>query len=201
MPDSSVPPLYRILEQAQHLKLLPRTGWLFAGVTHAESIADHTCLTAFWVLLLGDEINRNWSEHGLSQPLNMERVLRLALLHDLAESVLTDLPHRTSQILGSDVKHAAEEEVVRQLTAELPNGDDLVNVWREYDAAQTPEARLVKDADKLEMLHQALQYERQGNVNVDEFWHGHSWNFPISQTLFEQLIQQRASLPPRRDTG
>ena len=41
------------------------------------------------------------------------------------------------------------------LLAELPGGHDYTILWNEYDARSTPEARLVADADKLEMVHQA----------------------------------------------
>ena len=37
---------------------------------------------------------------------------------------------------------------------------------REYEAGQTPEARCARDADKLEMLLQAREYEDQGHRNV-----------------------------------
>merc|ERR1712183_758120 len=37
---------------------------------------------------------------------------------------------------------------------------DLIEVWREYEDQNTPEARFVKDLDKLEMLIQADEYER-----------------------------------------
>lgn len=186
-----IPSLLALLDQAHHLKQLPRTGWFFAGVSMPESVAAHTYLTALLALLLGDAINQDWSAHGLAAPLNMERVLRVALVHDLAESVLTDLPKRSVELLGQDVKHAAEEEAMAKLTANLPDAAALIQAWREYDNVATPEARLVKDADKLEMVHQALQYEQRGFSNLDDFWALRQWHYGISADLFDALCQQR----------
>lgn len=184
-------PLLTFLDQANLLKRLPRTGWLLAGVQPCESVADHTCATALLALGMAATINAEPAAHGLAQPLNTSRVVTLALLHDLAEAVLTDLPKRSSALLGAAVKHAAEAGAMAELTANLPGGGDLLALWREYDAASSPEARLVRDADKLEMVHQALQYAQRGQRNLAEFWEGHRWHYEISATLFACLQSSR----------
>ena len=115
----------------------------------------------------------------------------MALVHDLAEAVLTDLPKRSTTLLGADVKHAAEAQAMTLLTDGLAGGAAFVDLWAEYDAAATPEARLVRDADKLEMVHQALQYERRGQRNLEEFWAEHRWCYELSATLFACLHSSR----------
>lgn len=180
-----------LLDRANDLKRLPRMGWLLAGVAPVESVADHSFGVAFLSLLLADVINGAWEIEGLAGPLSVERTLRLALLHDLAESLLTDLPKRSSELIGSTAKHAAEEEAMSTLLALLPEGDDYLALWQEYDATSTPEASLVKDADKLEMVHQALCYEARGQANLAEFWQGHQWRYAASRALFEALSVER----------
>jgi len=179
--------LLSLFRTANHLKSLPRTGWLFAGVAQPESLADHTCLVALYALFLAEAINENPAAQRLEHPLNVERVVSLALIHDLAESVLTDLPKRSTEALGAEAKHRAEEQIVADLLAQIPSGKRYVALWREYDAASTPEARLVKDVDKLEMVMQSVRYAERGHTNMHEFRTGHAWHYPISQTLFEQL--------------
>lgn len=179
--------LLTLFRQANHLKSLPRTGWLFAGVAQPESLADHTCLVALYALFLSEAVNENPASQGLTAPLDVERVLALALLHDLAEAVLTDLPKRSAQVLGAEAKHRAEEQIVQDLLGALPGGERYVALWREYDGATTPEARLVKDLDKLEMVLQAWRYSHRGHRNLDEFRRGHSWHYPLCQALFEEL--------------
>lgn len=184
-------PLLNFLTHVTQLKHLPRTGWLLAGITNPESIADHTSATALLALMLAEQINVGWEGYELEGPLDVGQIARLALVHDLAESLLTDLPHRSTDLLGKEVKRAAEARAVREIMAGLPNGDSYVALWTEYDAAATPEARLVKDADKLEMVQQALHYEGRGHANLDEFWHGHEWYYSASEALFQVLREQR----------
>ena len=183
--------LFSLLDQINHLKQLPRTGWLLAGVTQAESIADHSFAVTMLALSLAETINVDWSAERLDKPLDVDRVIKIALVHDLAECVLTDLPKRSTELLGREVKHAAEARALAQLWADLPNGDLYRLLWAEYDNHSSPEARLVRDADKLEMVHQALCYERRGQHNLEEFWQEHTWQYEASQLLFEHLYQNR----------
>jgi len=184
--------LLTLLDQINHLKQLPRTGWLFAGVTQVESIADHSFAVTLLALILAETINTDWAAHGLAGPLDVDHVVKVALVHDLAESLLTDLPKRSADLLGKAVKHAAEERAMASLLADVPNAAMYQQLWTEYDSGATPEARLVRDADKLEMVHQALCYERRGQTNLEEFWQGYTWHYAASQTLFAHLQQSRA---------
>ncbi len=182
-----------LLDQINHLKQLPRTGWLLAGVAPVESIADHSFAVTILALGLVETINADLAAYALDKPLDADRVIKIALVHDLAESILTDLPKRSTDLLGRAVKHAAEARALAHLLADLPNGDFYQLLWAEYANNSSPEARLVHDADKLEMVHQALCYERRGQHNLEEFWQGHSWQYAVSRTLFEHLYQNRRS--------
>ena len=181
----------QILSAATTLKRLPRTGWLFAGVAQPESVADHSWATALLALTLAGWINEEPSAYGLSSPLDMGRVAQIAVVHDLAESVVTDLPRRVTELLGKDVKHRAEATALAQITSGLPASADFVSLWREYSELATPEGRLVQDADKLEMVHQALAYEQAGNQNLGEFWEQYSWHYSVSEEVYADLVKTR----------
>ena len=181
-------PLHALLDQVNHLKQLPRTGWLLANVSQPESVADHTTATAILALFLAETVNRDLAANGLTAPLDVSKVVRLALLHDLAESELTDLPKRAALLLGEAAKHRAEAQAMGQILAGLPDAEGYLALWSEYDGGSTPEARLVKDADKLEMVHQALAYARRGHANLDEFVQDHLWRYAASRSLFADLI-------------
>lgn len=183
-----------ILGYVQALKQLPRTGWLLGGVPSPESVADHTLGTALLAHTLAHVVNDDVDAQGLDAPLDVGRVTMIALVHDLAESVMTDLPKRTSAVLGAEVKHRAEERVLVKIGSQLACGDELLTLWREYDGSLTPEARLVRDADKLEMVYQALAYERSGNTNLGDFWRGHRWHYPASEALFARLTAERGTI-------
>lgn len=182
-----------VLDRVNDLKQLPRTGWLLAGIRAPESVADHCLATALLALFLADAVNQDWASQGLTRPLDRERLLQIALLHDLAESLLTDLPKRSTDLLGREVKHAAERRALEAIFAGASLSTRYVELWADYAAGESPEARLVRDADKLEMAHQALRYTAQGQRNLQEFWQQASWHFPISATLFAQL---RPNHPP-----
>jgi putative hydrolase of HD superfamily len=176
---------FALVDRVNDLKQLPRTGWLLAGVSSPESIADHSLATALVALLLTDAINTDWQSQGLTQSLAGDRVLRIALVHDLGESLLTDLPKRSTDLLSRSIKQAAEAQAMTHLFQAIPNGAAYRQLWYEY------EAKVVRDADKLEMVHQAWRYEQRGHRNLHEFWQGHTWHYPLSRALFEQLCQQR----------
>lgn len=190
---SPIDALISLLDRANDLKRLPRTGWLLAGVPAVESVADHTCATALLAWALAAAVNADPAAEGLAAPLAVERVLGMALLHDLAESVLTDLPRRTTELLGEETKHAAEAQTVAAITAGLAGGEEAAALWQEYAGGQTAEARLVKDADKLEMVHQAGRYARAGGGALAEFWEGHRFHYAASEALFAAL-RRRAGM-------
>ncbi len=185
--------LLSLLDAANELKRLPRTGWLLAGVRPAESVADHSFATALLALALAETVNLDPQAQGLNAPLNVERVLRLALLHDLAESRITDLPKRAAHYLGREAKLAAEAAALVDILADSAFAQPWRAVHAEYAAATTPEARLVRDADKLEMAHQALHYAAQGHRTLGEFLHPPAFAFRASADFFTDLLARGES--------
>lgn len=187
--------LITYVEHVNALKRLPRTGWLLNGVAPCESVADHSLGVALLALALAETINAEWAAEGLQRPLDVGQVVTIAVVHDLAESLLTDLPKRSTQLLGKAAKHAAEAQALAVIWEPVRNGDEYARLWGEYNSAATPEARLVRDADKLEMVHQALVYERAGNRTLQEFWEAGSeaggWHYAASQRLYDELRRER----------
>lgn len=187
--------LIDLIFHVYHLKQLPRTGWLFAGISNPESIADHSFATAVLTLILGNRVNDAWQDENLSAPLDVGYAVQMALLHDMAESVLTDLPHRSTKMLGRESKRRAESRIIDTLFAGITGAAYYENLCQEYSEVSSPEARLVKDTDKLEMVFQAHRYEEQrGQVNLAEFWRGHIWHYDASRSLFDQISAQRTRL-------
>ena len=174
--------LLALYSQVATLKLLPRTGWLQRGVADAESIAEHTFGVLALTLFIGDTIAM----------LDRSKLLAIALLHDLAEVYLGDLPASAQRLLGARSKHEAECHALQELFGAHPNQAEYLALWSEYSIGSSPEARLVKGLDRIEMLVQALSYERAGNRGLSEFWtnaeRGWSDEFPILRELAEQLL-------------
>jgi putative hydrolase of HD superfamily len=123
------------------LKHLPRAGWLRVGVVDPETVASHSWGMAWLVLRL------------CPPTLDRGRCLALAIIHDLPEVRVGDLtPHDG---VPKSTKHALEAEAAALLLEDRP---DLLDLVRAYAAQTTPEARFVRDLDKLDMALQALVY-------------------------------------------
>ncbi len=158
-----------------HLKSIPRTGWVDRGIpaAEAETVADHSFFTMLiaWVVAHDDT------------SLDAEKVLQLALIHDVAEAIAGDIPPYDPEDIPTDAqerraffavrrnrtpenkarKDALEQEATDKILAMLP--DSILPVWqglwREYEEQITPEARLVKQVDKLEVFIQSRLYAEQ----------------------------------------
>ncbi|MDA1190679.1 MAG: HD family hydrolase [Candidatus Poribacteria bacterium] len=160
-----------LLHALETLKNLPRTGWRLRGIRDGESLADHCFRTTFTAMLLADSLVKRGAT------LDTERVIRMATLHEIAETRIGDIPFPALKHIPEDVKDAAEADAAKTLLSPLGElGDDYLALWNEYEARQTPEAKVVRIADKLEMLLQAWEYESAGARGLDDFWRN-SWNF------------------------
>ena len=171
----------RTLRAIGNLKRTPRTGWLDRGVPDlaTESVADHS----FRVALLAWTVATTYpSDSSKGYGIDAARVLLIALAHDLPESFAGDpTPYAPEDVPSEsdpaarrwfldqrqerDPDRAAEKRASEQVAmARLldglpaPMADTLGAAWREYEEQATPEARLVKQADKLETYLQSREY-------------------------------------------
>ena len=130
-----------------HLKNVTRAGCVRAGVEQPESVAAHSWGMSLLALKLCPD------------DLDLSKVLSLCLIHDLPEVRVGDLtPH-------DDCSTKAEDE----RAAMLEMAPFWVDLFDEYEAGNTPEARFVKQLDKLDMGLQAIVYQRQQDVSLEEF--------------------------------
>lgn len=173
--------LLRLLSRIERLESLPRTGWIVSGVSSPESIAAHVYMVSITALWIADH---------LDEPVNKERVMRIALLHDAGESMLTDLPWPVKRFVNPEVLHDAEERASQVIFEHSPH--TWPDAIAEYNDASTLEARIVKSADRIQMLAKALQYESQGRGDTQRFWrtprnfedHG----IPLVRATLDRLI-------------
>lgn len=178
--------LVGLLLQANRLKSTPRTGWVQRGVPRPESVADHSHGVSMAALLL--------AEVGAPDA-DREKILTMAVLHDLAESVTGDLSLGASRLLPPGAKALAEAAAMDELGADLEFFAGWRAVWEEFEAGESLEAQLVRDADRLDLLTQALVYERTtGNRELEEFWTfapPASFRLPVSRELAAALASRR----------
>jgi putative hydrolase of HD superfamily len=144
-----------------HLKQIYRQGWLQRGISplRCESVADHSFGVAMLVMFLADRY---------APGLDMAKLLRLSLLHDFGEIDAGDVTPADG--ISSTEKVQRELASVQRVLRRLSNRERYLALWHEYEAGATPEAKFVRQVEKLEMALQASVYEHQGLAELGEFF-------------------------------
>ena len=138
-------------QKVLELKNIPRQGWKEKlGIINLESVADHSYSITVMSMVLSD-----------LEGLNTEKIIRMALLHDLAESVIGDI---IPNDITKNEKISKENLAMKQILKKLPNkiAEPYFKIWNEYQKNSSQEACLLHDIDKLEMAFQAKFYQDKG---------------------------------------
>jgi len=136
---------------AGKLKTLKRRGWAKAGIINSESVADHSFRMAIIGAFLADMMK-----------LDSGKIIRMCLIHDIAESEIGDL---TPEEKESEEEHRKQEDTAaRSIFDTLPPKARkmLLQDWTELMGMRTNEAKLVWQIDKLEMGLTMKDYMRAG---------------------------------------
>lgn len=151
--------IVRLFEAIHPLDRVPRSGYLLRGVTEPESVAAHSHFLALMALFVVEEHPDRF---------DARKVLGMALIHDLAEARLMDIPNPAC---GEDLK-AAKERAERVILASMLDGfPSHLIAWRdELEAGESPEARLIRGLDKAQMMVRVMMYAREGRGRLDDFW-------------------------------
>lgn len=134
------------LLKSLELKDEKRSGPELYSIEEPETVAGHSWSTALLTLVYGREAD-----------IDLERALKIAIVHDLAESETGDLPTRAKQeSLNHDKKEKREME--EKFWDDSPDLE-LKELWEEYEERKTAEAIFVKDMDLIDLCLTALKYE------------------------------------------
>ncbi|KAL1762728.1 HD domain-containing protein [Schizophyllum commune] len=148
---------FHVLER---LKTQKRTGWIDHKVPNPESISDHMYRMAIMAMCCSDTT------------LDITKCVLLALVHDIAEAQVGDITPRHG--LSKEEKAKLEEDAMKNFVHEMlhdsPAAQRIINLWKEYEARETPEALFVKDLDRFEMAAQAFSYERRTGQDLQTFY-------------------------------
>ena len=151
------------LRSAERLKTVTRSGWTSAG--QRESVAEHTWRLCLMAMVL----------YGRVEGIDLGKLLRMCLIHDLGEAIGGDIPAPEQAGRGAG-KAAHERADLVELISPLPPDlrAEIAALWDEYEAAESPEARVAKGLDKLETILQHTQ-----GSNPDDF--DYSFNLAYGQ--------------------
>ncbi len=130
----------RFLGLLENLKCNTRHSWTSTG--RHETVAAHSWRLCVMAFLLKDEL----------PGVDMDKVLRMCLIHDFGEAVTGDIP----SFQKTDADEEAEVHAVAHMLSPLPAPlrSELTALFAEMDALQTPEAKVYKALDKLEAVIQ-----------------------------------------------
>ncbi|MCJ1424972.1 hypothetical protein MMC29_002860 [Sticta canariensis] len=158
-PTSPIP-FFHLLER---LKTTKREGWRKYGIV-GESISDHMYRMAIITML---------APEPLASTLNIPHCTKMALVHDMAESLVGDITPMDN--VPSVEKHRREAETMDFMTGTLlgtfsqglDQGRRLREIFQEYEDSKTKESVFVHDIDKMELVLQMMEYERQSQATLD----------------------------------
>ncbi|HJJ22750.1 MAG TPA: HD domain-containing protein [Nitrosopumilus sp.] len=166
---------------AANLKKISRQGWIDKlSIDNPESVADHSYSMAVMSMILSDLENYD-----------SEKVIKMALLHDLAESKIGDYtPDQLSKEKKMEMENNAFQEIIKNLPDSIKS--KYLQIWKEYQENISPESKLVHQIDRLEMALQAKIYEKDGHskVNLESFFESAKVEItnPTLKELFTKII-------------
>jgi len=141
----------KFFEKVLELKNVQRQGWKEKlEIDNPESVADHSYSTTVLSMILSD-----------MKGLDSEKIMRMALLHDLAESIIGDI---TPDHIRKNEKITKENDAIKQILKNLPYSiaESYFEIWNDYQKKISKEAILLHEMDKLEMAFQAKFYQKNG---------------------------------------
>ena len=143
--------LESFFQKVLELKNIPRQGWKDKlDMDNVESVADHSYSTAIMSMVLSD-----------LEGLDTEKIIKMALLHDLAESIVGDI---TPDKMNYERKINMENKAMIQILENLPSSisQQYIVLWYDFQKNSSKEANFLHEIDKLEMVFQAKFYLDKG---------------------------------------
>ncbi|KAM6579686.1 hypothetical protein CsatA_003460 [Cannabis sativa] len=155
------------LSLCHRLKTTKRAGWVKRDVKDPESVADHMYRMGVMALIAKD-----------IPGVDRDKCIKMAIVHDIAEAIVGDIT--PSDGVSKTEKSRREREALDQMCKLLGGGsraEEIGELWMEYEQNSSPEAKIVKDFDKVEMILQALEYENEQGKDLDEFFQSTAGKF------------------------
>ena len=166
---------------------MPRRGWVIRDIKNPESIAEHTFRAAIMAWVLAAKKNSK---------INLEKLLKMALIHDLCEvysgdttpydSILPKEKKARQALLKTwprfsekekkrlaEKKYKKEKEGLEKLIKDLPLKlkQEIMNLWLDYERGSSPEGKFFKHADRIESFLQASEYWRNNkHLPLKPYW-------------------------------
>lgn len=186
---NNVAKIFEFMQAMERVCLIKRDTLMSDGTS--ESDASHIFKLAFLVMLVYPFLQKKY---------DYTRLLELALVHDIAEGITGDCP-RSAQIAHPErrkEKERQEKEAMLLYKKMLPEplNECVFALFSEYEARQTPEAKLVSVLDKMEANLQANRFGNgdirywQDCENGDEYYRIATEHKPLVAELGEDILTE-----------
>ncbi|MES1918236.1 hypothetical protein MHBO_000235 [Bonamia ostreae] len=121
---------------------MKRTGWILNKVPNPESVADHSFSVSLMSLLLSKT----------SPKINSLKLVKMAIVHDLPEALIGDIPPFEISGVSRKIKRDLEDKAISEIGRVLGNeqscfAQEIKHLCREYNEGSSQEAKLLKDLD------------------------------------------------------
>ena len=173
--------LYDFIAEIEGMKVQTRTAWSSNG--RQESVAEHSWRLAMIAFALAPHLPR----------IDRGRLLEMCLVHDLGEVFEGDIS-APAQDPHDGAKARQERDAVEMLREHLGGeaGEKLYELWEEYEAGASPEARVAKVLDKLETIIQ----HNQGD-NPAGFDYGYNLGYGAHLPHDSEVLRELRALADR----
>lgn len=168
-----------LIHQAEGLKTLLRHSWLSTG--RQESVAEHTWRMSLMAVLL---------HKHLKDDIDLGHTLKLIAVHDLPEIKAGD--HHAFKEKPTN-KPEKEQKALKDLTQLLDSHlkDQIINLWQEFEAGETPEAKFAQALDKLEVL---IQHNQADIKTWDEREYDFNFTYGDKETAHDPTLKKLRQL-------
>lgn len=179
VPDDELGARLRFLAEADRLKSVCRATTLI-DASRPENSAEHSWHLALYALALSDHAGPG---------VDLGRVIRMLLLHDLVEIDVGDVPLHSAagQAHGSAKIQQAEASAARRIFGLLPapQADQFLALWQEFEDARSPDAVFAKALDRVQPVVQNLH---SGGTS----WREYSVSYSDVQSRVGERVRQGA---------
>lgn len=200
--------ILKFFTETGKLKEIKRRGWVLRGIKNPESVADHI----FRAALMGWVLGRR--KHGI----NIEKVIKMALIHDICEvyagdttpydSILPKSKKDIEKLLKtwprfseaqkkrlSEKKFKKEKKALEKITSLLPKdlAQEMMHLWLDYENGKSKEGRFFKQMDRLENFLQATEYwKKHKSLSQKSWWDQarESFDDPVLLEFMEKIDKQ-----------
>ncbi len=182
---NSIAQKIEFIKEIEMLKSVTRTSWTQSG--RRESTAEHSWRMAMLIMILEDEF----------MDIDINKAIKMSLVHDLGELYDGDISAKLQN--ENDNKDQIEKEAMIKMLKLLPRnqGDNIYELWKEYNQCSSKEAKFVKAIDKFETILQHNQgqnpkdFDYEFNLQYGKQYFEHNYKLKYMRNIIDKETNQK----------